>query len=60
MVKLKRINFLILSVITVACIFASLMAGSVKLSLIDLMTDGENLSKTVFYNLRLPRTILCV
>lgn len=60
MVKLKRINFLILSVITVACIFASLMAGSVKLNLIDLMTAGENLSKTVFYNLRLPRTILCV
>ncbi|MCR5217471.1 iron ABC transporter permease [Treponema sp.] len=55
---MKIIKTLILFFIFIAAVFCSLLYGAQRLDFLDLFSAEDNFSKLIFFQLRLPRTIL--
>lgn len=60
--KIKKKNFAVTLVVLVSLLVVSfgcsLFLGAQKISLTDIFSASQNVSKTIFFKLRLPRTIL--
>lgn len=55
---MKIIKLVILFFVFIAAVLCSLLLGAQRLNFFDLLSADENISKLIFFQLRLPRTIL--
>ena len=55
---MKSVKSIVLFILFIAAVLCSLVFGAQRLSFFELFSGRDNFSKIIFYELRLPRTIL--